>query len=232
MKPSTGSGTKTGRTAGSCRAAWPSATPPGHRSASTAVRSISPTAGGPRRRCARARSDSGAFSIRPSWASHGSIWTAGSSRRTRDSARSWGDPNRNCTNCESTTSITRMIWPGTYPSSMNSQKEDRPSRSRNGTSGRMGHRFGSTTAYRRSWMRRAIRTPSSRSRWKHLTSLFLLTMFAGIQLADQDLARVSPTHRSNLERSIRRALAWQFSYLPTAAWRWGRLKWVRRFAAP
>ena len=165
MKPSTGSGTTTGRTAGSCRAAWPSATPRGRRSASSAVPSISPTAGGPRRRCARARSDSGASSIRPSWASHGSIWTAGSSRRTRGTARSWGDPKRNCTNCESRTSLTRMIWPGTYPSSTNSQKEDRPSRLRNGTSGRMGHRFGSTIAYRRSWVRRAIRTPSSLSRW-------------------------------------------------------------------
>ena len=39
-------------------------------------------------------------------------------------------------------------------------------------------------------------------------------------------------HRSNLERSIRRALTWQFMYLPTAPWRWGRLKWVPRFAAP
>ena len=41
-----------------------------------------------------------------------------------------------------------------------------------------------------------------------------------------------PTHRSNLVRSIRRALTWQFMYLPTAPWRWGRLKWVQRFAAP
>jgi len=41
-----------------------------------------------------------------------------------------------------------------------------------------------------------------------------------------------PTHRSNLVRSIRRALTWQFMYLPTAPWRWGRLKWVPRFAAP
>jgi len=46
------------------------------------------------------------------------------------------------------------------------------------------------------------------------------------------LARFGPTHRSNLERSIRRALNWQFMDLPTAAWRCGRLKWVPRFAAP
>jgi hypothetical protein len=39
-------------------------------------------------------------------------------------------------------------------------------------------------------------------------------------------------HRSDLVRSIRRALTWQLMYLPTAPWRWGRLKWVPRFAAP
>ena len=27
-------------------------------------------------------------------------------------------------------------------------------------------------------------------------------------------------------------LTWQFMYLPTAPWRWGRLKWVPRFAVP
>src|SRR5262249_9775855 len=33
-------------------------------------------------------------------------------------------------------------------------------------------------------------------------------------------------HRSNLERGIGRALNGQFMYLPTAAWRCGRMRWV------
>src|SRR5262245_16521292 len=39
-------------------------------------------------------------------------------------------------------------------------------------------------------------------------------------------------HRSNYERITRRALNCQVMYLPPAAWRCGRLKGVRRFAAP
>jgi hypothetical protein len=39
-------------------------------------------------------------------------------------------------------------------------------------------------------------------------------------------------HRSNLVRTIRRALTGQFMDLPRAPWRWGRLNWVPRFAAP
>jgi hypothetical protein len=50
----------------------------------------------------------------------------------------------------------------------------------------------------------------------------------GFGSAQQSLARIGPTHRSNLERSIKRALCWQFMYLPTAAWRCGRLKWGER----
>jgi hypothetical protein len=39
-------------------------------------------------------------------------------------------------------------------------------------------------------------------------------------------ASVDQTHRSNLERGIRRALNGQFMYLPTAAWWCGRMRWV------
>jgi hypothetical protein len=46
------------------------------------------------------------------------------------------------------------------------------------------------------------------------------------------LARVGPTTPKQFLRSTRRALTWQFMYIPTAPWRWGRLKWVPRLAAP
>ncbi len=43
---------------------------------------------------------------------------------------------------------------------------------------------------------------------------------------------VGPTTPKQLLRNTRRALTWQFIYIPTEPWRWGRLKWVPRLAAP
>ncbi len=50
--------------------------------------------------------------------------------------------------------------------------------------------------------------------------------------APKKLARVGPTTPKQFLRSIRHALTWQFMHIPTAPWRWGRLKWVPRFAVP
>ena len=44
--------------------------------------------------------------------------------------------------------------------------------------------------------------------------------------------RVGPTTPKQFLRNTRRALTWQFMYIPTEPWRWGRLKWVPRLAAP
>jgi len=45
-------------------------------------------------------------------------------------------------------------------------------------------------------------------------------------------ARFGPTTPKQFLRRIRRALTWQFMYIPIEPWRWGRLKWMSRLPAP
>ena len=68
-----------------------------------------------------------------------------------------------------------------------------------------------------------------RTDWAHLLGVTVPALAASNR---KSLAQSARRHRSNLMRSIRRALTWQFIYLSTAPWRWGRLKRVPRFAAP
>jgi hypothetical protein len=51
-------------------------------------------------------------------------------------------------------------------------------------------------------------------------------------VASPQLARLGPTTPKQFLRNTRRDVIWQFMYISTEPWRWGRLKWVPRLAAP
>ena len=95
------------------------------------------------------RSGSGAFSIRPSWG----IATGRSGPPVHPANPRYCEIVGRSEEELYQLRIEDITHPddlaGTYPSSTNSQQEDRHSRWRNGTSGRMGRMFGSTIAYRR-----------------------------------------------------------------------------------